>query len=75
MRHFFQNARIGTRLTLGFALILALSVVSTTYALMHARANVAAMEQMMDVPLGKERLVSDMKTLMAGGIWRTSIIA
>ncbi|MGZ5201661.1 MAG: methyl-accepting chemotaxis protein, partial [Telluria sp.] len=47
----------------------------TTYALMHARANVAAMEQMMDVPLGKERLVSDMKTLMAGGIWRTSIIA
>ncbi|MGZ5202210.1 MAG: methyl-accepting chemotaxis protein [Telluria sp.] len=75
MRHFFRNARIGTRLTLGFALILVLSVVSTAYALMHARSNVAAMEQVLDVPLGKERLVSDMKTLMAGGIWRTSIIA
>jgi methyl-accepting chemotaxis protein len=75
MRHFFRNARIGTRLTLGFALILALSVVSTMYALTHARANVAAMEQMMDAPLAKERLVSDMKTLIGGAVWRTSMIA
>ncbi|GAB3467104.1 methyl-accepting chemotaxis protein [Massilia terrae] len=75
MRHFFRNARIGTRLTLGFGLILILSIVSTTYALMHARANVAAMEQMMDAPLAKERLVSDQKTLIASAIWRTSLIA
>jgi methyl-accepting chemotaxis protein len=75
MTHFFRNARIGTRLTLGFALILALSVVSTMYALTHARANVAMMEQMMDAPLAKERLVSDMKTLISGAVWRTSMIA
>ncbi len=75
MRHFFRNARIGTRLTLGFGLILALSIVSTGYALMHARANVAAMEQMLDQPLAKERLVSDMKTLITSAVWRTSMIA
>jgi methyl-accepting chemotaxis protein len=75
MSNFFRNARIGTRLTLGFALILALSVVSTTYALMHARANVAAMEKMMEDPLATERTVADMKTLIAGGVWRTSMIA
>jgi methyl-accepting chemotaxis protein len=75
MRHYFQNLRIGTRLTFGFALILILSIVSTTYALINARANVAAMENMMGAPLAKERLVSDMKTLIASAIWRTSMIA
>jgi methyl-accepting chemotaxis protein len=67
--------RIGTRLTLGFALILILSIVSTTYALMNARANVTSMERMTGAPLAKERLVSDMKTLIASAIWRTSMIA
>jgi methyl-accepting chemotaxis protein len=75
MSHYLQNLRIGTRLTFGFALILVLSIVSTTYALVSARANVAAMETMTGAPLAKERLVSDMKTLMSGGIWRTSMIA
>jgi methyl-accepting chemotaxis protein len=75
MSHYLQNLRIGTRLTFGFALILVLSIISTTYALVSARANVAAMETMTGAPLAKERLVSDMKTLMSGGIWRTSMIA
>jgi methyl-accepting chemotaxis protein len=75
MSHYLQNLRIGTRLTFGFALILVLSIVSTTYALVSARDNVAAMETMTGAPLAKERLVSDMKTLMSGGIWRTSMIA
>jgi methyl-accepting chemotaxis protein len=75
MSHYLQNLRIGTRLTFGFALILVLSIVSTTYALVSARANVAAMETMTGAPLAKERLVADMKTLMSGGIWRTSMIA
>jgi methyl-accepting chemotaxis protein len=75
MSQYLQNLRIGTRLTFGFALILVLSIVSTTYALVSARANVAAMETMTGAPLAKERLVSDMKTLMSGGIWRTSMIA
>jgi methyl-accepting chemotaxis protein len=75
MRHFLRNLRIGTRLTLGFSLILVLSIVSTSYALLNSRANVAAMEGMMDAPLAKERLTSDMKTLIASAVWRTSMIA
>jgi methyl-accepting chemotaxis protein len=75
MSQYLQNLRIGTRLTFGFALILVLSIVSTTYALVSARANVAAMETMTGAPLAKERLVSDMKTLISSAIWRTSMIA
>jgi methyl-accepting chemotaxis protein len=75
MRHFLRNLRIGTRLTLGFSLILVLSIVSTSYALLNSRANVAAMERMMDAPLAKERLTSDMKTLIASAVWRTAMIA
>jgi methyl-accepting chemotaxis protein len=75
MRHYLLNLRIGTRLTLGFALILLLSVVSTAYALINARANITAMEHMTAEPLAKERAVADMKTLIASAVWRTSMIA
>ncbi|MGZ5202211.1 MAG: methyl-accepting chemotaxis protein [Telluria sp.] len=75
MRHFFRNAKIGTRLTLGFSLILVLSVVSTAYALTRARANVAMMEEMMGNELAKERLASDLKTTINTAIWRTAMIA
>ncbi|GAB3438216.1 methyl-accepting chemotaxis protein [Massilia solisilvae] len=75
MRQYFQNLRIGTRLALGFALILGLSIVSTTYALLNARSSVASMRQMMADPIVTERLAADMKTLIMSGVWRTAMVA
>ncbi|GAB3410236.1 methyl-accepting chemotaxis protein [Massilia agilis] len=75
MRQYFQNLQIGTRLALGFALILGLSIVSTTYALLNARSSVASMRQMMADPIVTERLAADMKTLIMSGVWRTAMVA
>ncbi|HEY4068240.1 MAG TPA: methyl-accepting chemotaxis protein [Burkholderiaceae bacterium] len=72
---FLPNVRIGTRLTIGFAIILALSIVSTGVALVNASANAEATKRMMDVPLAKERIASDWYVLIYSAIGRTSIIA
>ncbi|HSY27820.1 MAG TPA: hypothetical protein VK832_09980, partial [Burkholderiaceae bacterium] len=69
------NVRISTRLALGFAIVLALSIVSTSFALINARSNAAATRQMMEKPLAKERLVSDWSSLTSTAIARTSMIA
>jgi len=58
MMNFFSNLRIGTRLALGFGLVLALTVIASTVALVTARKNAEATRQMMESPLAKERLVS-----------------
>jgi methyl-accepting chemotaxis protein len=71
---FFQ-LRIGNRLALGFALILALSIVATALALANARSTVTSLRAMMSAPLATERLTSDMKTLVIAGVWRTSMVA
>jgi methyl-accepting chemotaxis protein len=75
MTSFFLNLRLGTRLALGFGLILILSIVATSSALLTARAGAQATEQMMQVPLAKERLVSDWYVLTYSAIVRTSLIA
>jgi methyl-accepting chemotaxis protein len=75
MKHFFLNMRLGARLALGFGLILVLSIVATSSALLTARAGAQATEQMMQVPLAKERLVSDWYVLTYSAIARTSLIA
>jgi methyl-accepting chemotaxis protein len=67
--------RIGTRLALGFALILALSIVATTLALVNARNTVTSLRTMMAAPMATERLTSDMNTLIMSGIWRTAMVA
>ncbi|MES2069511.1 MAG: methyl-accepting chemotaxis protein [Pseudomonadota bacterium] len=69
------NVRISTRLAIGFAIVLALSIVSTSFALINARSNAAATRQMMEKPLAKERLVSDWYVLIYSAIARTSMIA
>jgi len=69
------NVRISTRLALGFAIVLALSIVSTSFALINARSNAAATRQMMEKPLAKERLVSDWSSSTSTAIARTSMIA
>lgn len=71
----FSNIRIAARLALGFAIVLALSIASTSYALFNARQAAEASKQMTEQPLAKERLVSDSLALTNAAIARTSLIA
>jgi methyl-accepting chemotaxis protein len=75
MRDYFSNLRIGSRLALGFGLILILSIASTATAMLAARASARATEQMMQIPLAKERLVSDWYMMTYAAVARTSMIA
>ena len=73
--NFLSHMRITTRLALGFAILLLLSVIATSFALVNARANAAATKQMMAQPLAKERLVSDWYVLIYSAIARTALIS
>jgi methyl-accepting chemotaxis protein len=75
MNYFFQHLRIGSRLAAAFALILILAIVATASALLTARANAQATARMMDMPLTKERLVSDWYVMTYSAIERTSLMA
>ncbi len=72
---YLTSIRISTRLALGFAVILILSIISTSFSLLNARDNAAATRAMMEKPLAKERLVSDWSTQTTTAIARTAIIA
>jgi methyl-accepting chemotaxis protein len=72
---FLSNFKIGTRLAIGFILVLALSVASTAIALIHARQNAEATRLMMEKPLAKERITSDWYVFIYSAIARTSMIA
>jgi methyl-accepting chemotaxis protein len=67
--------RIATRLALAFGIILLLSIISTAYALVAARAGADATRQMTAQPLAKERMVSDWYTYTYSAIARTALIA
>lgn len=73
--NFLSNMRIGTRLAIGFGLVLALTLVSAAFALVTARSNAEATRQMMQSPLAKERLISDWYVLTYSAIARTAMIA
>jgi len=75
MKYFLRHVRIGSRLTIAFALILVLATIATASALLAARANADATEKMLAVPLTKERLVSDWNVNTYSAIVRTSLIA
>ncbi|MGB9110780.1 MAG: MCP four helix bundle domain-containing protein, partial [Telluria sp.] len=75
MKYFLRHIRIGSRLTIAFALILVLATIATASALLAARANADATERMLAIPLAKERLVSDWNVNTATAIVRTSLIA
>ncbi len=72
---FLSNVRIGTRLAIGFGLVLALTLVSAAFALMSAKNNAEATRVMMQSPLVKERLISDWYVLTYSAIARTAMIA
>jgi methyl-accepting chemotaxis protein len=67
--------RIGSRLALAFGIILLLSIVSTAYSLVAARAGAEATRHMTQLPLAKERLVSDWYTNTYSAVARTALIA
>jgi methyl-accepting chemotaxis protein len=70
-----SQMRIGTRLAIGFAVVLLLAILATSVALVNARANAQATRAMMEQPLAKERLVSDWYVLIYSAIARTALIA
>jgi methyl-accepting chemotaxis protein len=72
---FLSHLRIRTRLSIGFAAVLLMSVFATSVALVDARANAEATRQMMAKPLAKERIVSDWYVLIYSAIARTALIA
>ncbi|MBA5686387.1 methyl-accepting chemotaxis protein [Rugamonas apoptosis] len=72
---FLSHLRIRTRLSIGFATVLLMSVFATSVALVDARANAEATKLMMSKPLAKERIVSDWYVLIYSAIARTALIA
>ncbi|WP_019140322.1 methyl-accepting chemotaxis protein [Noviherbaspirillum massiliense] len=69
------TSRISTRLAAGFAVILALSIVSTLIGIWQLRAVSDATREMMEKPLTKERMAADWYRNTFGSIRRTSAIA
>src|SRR5450830_143597 len=67
--------RIGSRLALAFGLILLLSIISSAYSLVAARAGAEATRRMTQLPLAKERLVSDWYANTFSAMARTALIA
>ena len=70
-----SNISIGKRLALGFAVILALSVAITSIAIWRLHEVASATRAMMEVPLAKERMISDWSSKIDSAIRRTTAIA
>ena len=73
--NFLTSVRIGNRLAIGFAIVLGLSIISTFYGLVSTRSNAEATKSMMEIPLAKERIISDWYMLIYSAAARTSLIA
>ena len=71
----FAHMKIGTRLGLGFAILLALSIVLTGIGIWRLQTVADATRQMMMQPLAKERLVSDWYRNTYADVRRTIAIA
>jgi methyl-accepting chemotaxis protein len=68
------NMKIGQRLALGFAVVLALSIIITVIGILKLNAVAGAAEQMLDEPIKKERVISDWSHNVALAVIRTSAI-
>ncbi|HUG59004.1 MAG TPA: methyl-accepting chemotaxis protein [Candidimonas sp.] len=71
----FTNMRIGNRLGLGFAVVLALALVITSIGVWRLYSISQTTQYLMAVPLEKERLISDWYRNLTNGINRTMAIA
>ena len=70
-----KNMKIGKRLGLGFGVMLTLTVVITVIALMKLSAVASASRDMMEVPVAKERLISDWSKYISIAVVRTIAIS
>ncbi|MBL8351032.1 MAG: HAMP domain-containing protein [Burkholderiaceae bacterium] len=71
----FERFRIGTRLGLGFAVVLALSATTILVGARQMGAAAEAVQHMMTVPLVKERLASEWFRNTSLGVRRTTALA
>jgi methyl-accepting chemotaxis protein len=71
----FRNMKIGKRLGIGFGVLLLLSVAITAIGLWKLNAVSAASREMMEVPVAKERLISDWSKYIAIAVVRTVAIS
>lgn len=69
-----ENLKVGTRLGIGFAVVLVMAVISTAIAIWNLRQVATATQRMMETPLTKERTVSDWYRNISSAIIRTSFI-
>jgi methyl-accepting chemotaxis protein len=70
-----KNFKIGTRLGLGFGLVLILAMLVTVIGVWRLAAVAEASRIMMQQPLAKERMVADWYTLIHTSVRRTTAIA
>ncbi|WP_370678600.1 methyl-accepting chemotaxis protein [Comamonas sp. GB3 AK4-5] len=70
-----SQLNIGSRLSLGFAAMLAFTVFTTAIGMWQLRAVGLATQAMMQQPLTKERLISDWNSNIAVAVARTTAIA
>ncbi len=70
-----SRLKIGARLTLGFGIVLLLTLSITIVALWRLHNSTSAMRAMMDVPLRKERLVADWYRNIHTAVRRVTAIA
>ncbi len=70
-----KNLKIGTRLGIGFGLLLLAMVVMTAISLWRMQAVADATHAMMQQPLAKERMISDWYRLIHTSVHRTTAIS
>jgi methyl-accepting chemotaxis protein len=73
--NFFKNMKVGSRLALGFAIVLAFSVLTTVFGIMQLNAIAASAEEMLALPIQKERYAADWNRNIAVAVIRTSAVA
>ncbi|RFP08459.1 MULTISPECIES: methyl-accepting chemotaxis protein [unclassified Duganella] len=66
---------IGRRLSLGFAVILAILILNTGLGIYRLQGVAASTRAMMELPLAKERLIADWYRVVFAGIRRTTAVA
>ncbi len=69
-----KNLKIGTRLGLGFAIVLLLTAVISSIGIWRLQTVAESTRAMMEEPLAKERIIDDWYRLVYAGIRRTTAI-
>jgi methyl-accepting chemotaxis protein len=70
-----SDLSIGRRLALGFAVILAVLILNTCVGIYRLQGVAESTRAMMELPLAKERLISDWYRMVYAGIRRTTAVA